>query len=741
MEFLLKNKKWFIIGLSALMAVCLSVAVIVGVLSAGGKELPYQGVTYNVSQHETDYSSPSNISINSGNIFVSDETKGTVTKLGTTAVFQAGDQVNGVYAFGGNVYALVGGLEGYVVKLDNNLKEVARAETGHTPVDAVIVNGKLYVANRFSNTVTVYDANMKLVKTINVSREPMAMTVSGSDIYVACHLPAGAANAEKVSADVSVISTATDALTSNISLLNGTSSVKDICVSSDGDYLYVTNIFSRYTYPTTQLDRGWINTNGVTVIALKEDSAVGEEKYDMAGVLLDQVNLGAPNPYGVACSDGKMIVTLSGTEEIVVMDEAIMLSKLNAAKRSGTLEDAVNSVTLFAEARQRFPLYTETAGEVKGSRYIAIDGEGDYAYVGNYFSGNVSKVDLTDYSSTQIKVADSKPVDEVRAGEILWYDATECYQKWESCASCHPDARVDAFNWDNLNDGLGNAKQTKSMIYSHRTPPVMVTGARDSAELAVLKGMNFIQFNTMDEVRLNYINDFLKSIKPMESPYLNRDGSLSDSAKRGKKLFEQNSCTTCHYGPNFTDTQFHTSKTLDLDDTWESRDFVTPTLVEVWRSAPYFFNGSMATMEEAVKFYLPNAPAKDITDIANYVLSIGDSNEPYGVEQVFFTKGKDTVINKLMPNQNMGTVTVRKQAEYDGDVIVKISYCDAKGNMIKEGKKAQLRNLKVGDLATINLGVFEVPAEMSEGGYYKISITNAKGKNITTDYKVYIKEA
>ena len=32
---------------------------------------------------------------------------------------------------------------------------------------------------------------------------------------------------------------------------------------------------------------------------------------------------------------------------------------------------------------------------------------------------------------------------EVRKGEQYFNDATLCFQKWQSCASCHPDARAD----------------------------------------------------------------------------------------------------------------------------------------------------------------------------------------------------------------------------------------------------------------------------------------------------------
>ena len=48
-----------------------------------------------------------------------------------------------------------------------------------------------------------------------------------------------------------------------------------------------------------------------------------------------------------------------------------------------------------------------------------------------------------------------------------------------------PDARADALNWDLLNDGIGNPKNTRSMLHSHRLPPVMITGIRAKAEDAV----------------------------------------------------------------------------------------------------------------------------------------------------------------------------------------------------------------------------------------------------------------
>ena len=38
----------------------------------------------------------------------------------------------------------------------------------------------------------------------------------------------------------------------------------------------------------------------------------------------------------------------------------------------------------------------------------------------------------------------------VRRGEILFHDASDCFERWQSCASCHPDARADGLNWDRV---------------------------------------------------------------------------------------------------------------------------------------------------------------------------------------------------------------------------------------------------------------------------------------------------
>jgi cytochrome c peroxidase len=105
-------------------------------------------------------------------------------------------------------------------------------------------------------------------------------------------------------------------------------------------------------------------------------------------------------------------------------------------------------------------------------------------------------------------------------------------------------------------------------------------------------------------------------------------GKLSESAMRGQKIFEKAGCASCHSGPLYTDMQKQnvgTGKGLDKD-----RPFDTPTLVEVWRTAPYLNDGRAATIEEVLTKHntgdkhgvTSNLTETEIKDLAEFVLSL-----------------------------------------------------------------------------------------------------------------------
>jgi hypothetical protein len=217
----------------------------------------------------------------------------------------------------------------------------------------------------------------------------------------------------------------------------------------------------------------------------------------------------------------------------------------------------------------------------------------------------------------------------VRRGEALFHDGTYCEQQWLSCASCHPDGRSDAINWDLLNDGMNNPKNTKSLLLSHKTPPCMASGVRENAEIAVRAGVHSILFSRFP-IENDYcaIDEYLKSMQPTLSPQL-VNGQFSESARRGKLLFNdaRTGCSHCHPEPYYTDLDQHNVGTREYDS-WNEYD--TPSLVEVWRTAPYLHDGRYATIKELLvegKHFAPDnrlekLSEQEIDDLVEFVLSL-----------------------------------------------------------------------------------------------------------------------
>ncbi|UCF17239.1 MAG: c-type cytochrome, partial [Phycisphaerales bacterium] len=358
---------------------------------------------------------------------------------------------------------------------------------------------------------------------------------------------------------------------------------------------------------------------------------VPNKKY-INTVLLDDVDLGAANPWGVACSaDGKYVcVTIAGTHQLAVIDRAKLHDKVDRAGRGEKVSDATssaddvpNDLSFLVTLKRRLKLTGN------GPRGLAIIGT--KAYVAEYFTDSLGVVDIDPEIRPRAKSIPLGPktaVGIVRQGEIFFHDAELCFQKWQSCASCHPgDARSHALNWDLMNDGLGNPKNTKSLLLAHKTPPSMGLGVRSDAEAAVRAGIRHIQFAVRPEEDAVAIDEYLKALKPAPSPHLVK-GKLSRSAKRGRKLFESTGCASCHTGEHYTDLKKHDlgiGKWLDVGKSYD-----TPTLIEVWRTAPYLYDGRAATIEDMLtKHNLDDKHGKtsdltdeQIKDLAEFVLSL-----------------------------------------------------------------------------------------------------------------------
>ena len=323
----------------------------------------------------------------------------------------------------------------------------------------------------------------------------------------------------------------------------------------------------------------------------------------------------------------------SGTHEVSLIDQAALLAKLaeSPARDEGGLSESqyealednpTDDMNLLRGIKRRIKL----AGN--GPRGVAI--AGDKLYVAEYFSGSVGVVDLDSakHAVKSIPLGPEQPMDLKRKGEMLFHDAsTMCFQQWQSCSTCHPDGRADVVNWDLLNDGMGNPKNTRSLLFSAKISPVMARGVRPNAAAAVRSGMKYIQFMEPNEEKANALLEYIKSFAPVPSPSL-VNGQLSDAAQRGKVVFGKSGCAACHSGSYYTDSKKHNVGTSDGIEAGVS--YVTPKLVELWRTAPYLHDGRAATLEEVVTIYntegrhghTGDLSPQELADLVEYMKSL-----------------------------------------------------------------------------------------------------------------------
>lgn len=545
-------------------------------------------------------------------VFVIDGTSASVSRI-----ISLTESPSGIAAApdGTALYVAAGLPRGFVLVIDPKTGITqARIPAGYSPAAPVLSadGGILFVCDRFRSRLLAIDLVAQRVEDeLAVGREPVAAvcTSDGRVLLVACLLPAGPATGSAVAAEVVAVSTADLKITARITLPNGSTSVRGICMSPDGRHAYVVHTLAHYQLPTTQVDRGWMNTSALSVIDVAALRWTGT-------VLLDDVIQGAANPWDVVCTDDGqwLCVSHAGTHGVSIIDRAGLHQKL-----TGRGQDVSSDLSFLGDLRRRVRL----AG--KGPRGLAVAGHTLYAT--EYFSDSVAVVELAPDKRDRvgsIRLGPAPELTEVRRGEMLFHDADLCFQRWQSCASCHPDARVDGLNWDLVNDGLGTPKNTRSMLWAHRTPPAMSLGVRETAEAAVRAGMRHIQFVVRPESDAAAIDAYLKSLEPLPSPYA-MDEQLGDRFQRGLRVYEEAGCRECHEPDSLKAWDVGTGTGREA-----GQAFDTPVLVELWRTAPYLHDGRAATLEQVLTKFNPDdrhgetstLSAAELDDLVAFLLSL-----------------------------------------------------------------------------------------------------------------------
>ena len=501
-------------------------------------------------------------------------------------------------------------------------KILRRVDTGRYPGGLAMAGkrGLLLACDRgLDRLFVIENKGGKTVAQIPVGRQPGFVAVSPDEslAVVSNLIPATAATAPDHATEITLVDLQTLAVRSTVRLPTGSTNARGIAIDAKGARAYVVHTLGRFHLPTTQLDRGWVNTNALSILDLQSGTRI-------ATFLLDQLMDGAADPWDIAMApDGAtLFITLSGVHQLAVIDLAGL---------SAMIGEDPDAFTNDLSALHRGKLIRRLDLPAKGPRGLDVSADGRALVIAGYFSANVVFLDTGSFGVTPVPLGPGIEPDEIRRGEISFHDAGRCFQRWLSCATCHADARVDGLNWDLLNDGIGNPKNARSMLLGHATPPVMSLGVRSDMETAVSAGFVHIQFTRPEPGEVERVSAYLRSLKPEISPYRKPDGSLSEAAKRGEEIFHRPSvgCANCHPAPLFTNLKLKDVGTATPRDRGKT-EYDVPTLVEIWRTPPYLHDGRAATLREVlIDHNAGNKHGKtghlqpgEVDDLIQYLLSL-----------------------------------------------------------------------------------------------------------------------
>jgi YVTN family beta-propeller protein len=510
----------------------------------------------------------------------------------------------------------------YVVNIASG-KVTKRIGVGHYPRSPVLSpdGTKLFVCNQFSNSVSIIDVGTEQqVNVIGVKREPYVLDVTpdGKALVVGHLLPnEPSTDTMNVVSSIGIIDIATQVI-DTVKLPVGGKSILGLCISRDGKYAFATHLIGRFTLPAIKLENGWVQSNNMAVIDLKSKKLLND-------ICLDFVTAGKANPWSVQCSpDSKyLVVTHAGSNNLSIFSYPDFIDTVVANTIRG--KDLSHDFNVIYKLRKLVQVTT------KGPRSLAI--VGNSVYTAGYFddaAATMEVIEMSTASKNSYVIGETQLQNGERLGESNFYDAILCFQNWQSCGSCHPQARTDGFNWILSGESPLHPRNTKSMIHSWWTPPTSWSGKRPHAGGIDGSIRMSIFYDLMMEPMEKYalpIDTFLMALKPMSSPFLEK-GQLSQSAKRGKTLFndgEKAGCAVCHPVPLFTDNMSHNAGIPDPYDA--AQNINTPGLTECWRTGPYGHIGSYNTIDEIIKLRAhstkaSNLSTQELNDLVNYLLSL-----------------------------------------------------------------------------------------------------------------------
>jgi cytochrome c553 len=255
-------------------------------------------------------------------------------------------------------------------------------------------------------------------------------------------------------------------------------------------------------------------------------------------------------------------------------------------------------------------------------RAVRFSPDGSEFYVLNALDFAVAVFD-SETLEKRATIAVSKPPysEEFLLGKRMFYTALEPMvgRRWISCSSCHPDGDPDGRTWQNP-EGLRNTQALAGMAWTH---PIHWSADRDEVQdfeetirgplmqgRGLLRGQLHPGLGAANGGRspaLDALAVYSNGHQLPLSPHAKT--GLSESAQRGRELFRsaRTKCAECHSGPFLTDSsvtkpfKLHDVGTGDDDATEKmGPKYDTPSLLGLYRTAPYLHDGRAKTIEEVL---------------------------------------------------------------------------------------------------------------------------------------------
>ena len=242
-------------------------------------------------------------------------------------------------------------------------------------------------------------------------------------------------------------------------------------------------------------------------------------------------------------------------------------------------------------------------------RDLALSPDGRLLYTLNLVSDDISVVDTgtLEVVKTFALAQDTRPT-AVQRGERVFFTSLPdeiARDNWIACASCHSDTGFDARTWLGFPGGPRNTPILRGI---GGTEPLHWSADRPDVQSFQQTFTGLMAGTGLSDAELNALAEFLNGLEPLQSPWRAENGLLTEEAVRGAEVFQRAGCSVCHSAPVFTDRQVHDVGTGEgyhdhpshkgkVAETFGPK-FDTPSLRELWLTAPYLHDGRAPTLRD-----------------------------------------------------------------------------------------------------------------------------------------------